>query len=237
MDQKQQVDRERTRLLVQVSRTLEGPMIVLGLIWLVLIILDLVRGERPWLARTNLALWGIFVAEFLLRFFIAPRKLIFLRTNVLSIIALAVPALRVFRIAGAVRLLRVTRVARGTKLVRVLGSLNRGLRILRTTMRRRQLGYVLLSVLLVDVIGAAGMFAFEQDVPGSTLTSYLAALYWTTMLLTTIGSEYWPQTAEGRALCVVLSMFSIGTLGYVTAALASVFIGADALRKEGSPAR
>ena len=48
------------------------------------------------------------------------------------------------------------------------------------------------------------------------------------MLLTTIGSEYWPQTAEGRVLCFLLSLYSFGVFGYITAAVASFFIGRDA---------
>lgn len=48
------------------------------------------------------------------------------------------------------------------------------------------------------------------------------------MLLTSIGSEYWPQTAEGRVLCFLLSLYGFAVFGYVTAVLASFFIGRDA---------
>lgn len=75
--------------------------------------------------------------------------------------------------------------------------------------------------------GAGGMYAFEKQVPGG-LDSYGVALWWTAMLLTSIGSEYWPQTAEGRVLCFLLSLYGFAIFGYVTAALASFFIGRDA---------
>ena len=71
------------------------------------------------------------------------------------------------------------------------------------------------------------MYAFENEVQGG-LNSYGEALWWTAMLLTSIGSEYWPQTAEGRVLCFLLSLYGFGVFGYVTAALASFFIGRDA---------
>jgi voltage-gated potassium channel len=48
------------------------------------------------------------------------------------------------------------------------------------------------------------------------------------MIMTTMGSEYWPRTAEGRVLCVILALYSFGVFGYVTATLASFFIGRDA---------
>jgi voltage-gated potassium channel len=53
------------------------------------------------------------------------------------------------------------------------------------------------------------------------------------MLLTTIGSEYWPRTPEGRLLCLLLSLYAIGVFGYITAALASFFVDRD--REERSP--
>jgi voltage-gated potassium channel len=96
---------------------------------------------------------------------------------------------------------------------------------------RRGFGYVLGLTAVVTLAGAAGMYAFENEVPGG-LNSYGAALWWTAMLLTSIGSEYWPKTAEGRVLCFLLSLYGFAVFGYVTATLASYFIGRDAETEE-----
>lgn len=48
------------------------------------------------------------------------------------------------------------------------------------------------------------------------------------MIMTTLGSEYWPQTAEGRVLCVILSLFAFAIFGYITATIATFFLGRDA---------
>ena len=48
------------------------------------------------------------------------------------------------------------------------------------------------------------------------------------MVMTTLGSEYWPQTTEGRLLCVVLSIYAFAVFGYITATIATFFIGRDA---------
>ena len=48
------------------------------------------------------------------------------------------------------------------------------------------------------------------------------------MILTTMGSDFWPLTAEGRVLCVILALYAFGVFGYVTAALATFFVGRDA---------
>ena len=57
--------------------------------------------------------------------------------------------------------------------------------------------------LLVNVAGAAGMYAFERGVPGSEVGTFGSALWWTAMTLTTMGSDYFPKTAEGRLLCLL----------------------------------
>ncbi len=76
----------------------------------------------------------IFVLEFLLKLIIAPNKLSFLGRNWLTIFALALPALRVFRLARVVYVLRVGRAIRGLTLARVLTAFDRGLRSLKRTM-------------------------------------------------------------------------------------------------------
>jgi voltage-gated potassium channel len=48
------------------------------------------------------------------------------------------------------------------------------------------------------------------------------------MVMTTLGSQYWPVTLEGRLLCVLLALYALGVFGYVAATLATYFIGRDA---------
>jgi voltage-gated potassium channel len=48
------------------------------------------------------------------------------------------------------------------------------------------------------------------------------------MIMTTLGSEYWPKTAEGRVLCVLLALYAFAVFGYVTATIATFFLGRDA---------
>jgi voltage-gated potassium channel len=83
--------------------------------------------------------------------------------------------------------------------------------------------------MIVTLLGAAGMYAFENEVPlESGLHSYGTALWWTAMLITTMGSEYWPKTPEGRVLCFFLAVYAFAVFGYVTATLATFFIDRDA---------
>jgi voltage-gated potassium channel len=94
-------------------------------------------------------------------------------------------------------------------------------------MKRRAFGYVIVLSLIILFGGAAGMYAFEKDVEGG-LNDYGTALWWTSMILTTMGSEYWPRTLEGRLLCIILALYAFAVFGYVTATIATYFIGRDA---------
>ncbi len=224
-DQNKQLERERYRLLYRLQHFMEGPMVVLGLVWLILLVIELIRGLSPILQSINTFIWILFILDFLVKIILAPHKLDFLKKNVLTTISLAVPALRVFRITRAFRAMRSIRAVRGLRLVKVIGSINRGMRSLGQAMQRRAFGYVLTITLIVVVAGAAGMYAFENK---HGLNSYGEALWWTVMLLTSIGSDYFPVTAEGRVLCFLLAVYGFAVFGYFTATLATFFIDSDA---------
>jgi voltage-gated potassium channel len=86
---------------------------------------------------------------------------------------------------------------------------------------------VVASTAIVTLVGAAGMYAFERDVPNG-LENYGTALWWTAMLMTTMGSDYFPETPEGRILCFLLAVYGFAVFGYVTATIATFFLGRDA---------
>jgi voltage-gated potassium channel len=206
-------------------------MILLSVVWLMIVVWELISGSTELLSTLGTGIWIIFIAEFLVRLALAPAKLPFLKSNVLTIFALAVPALRIFR---AFAFLRAARALRGLRLVRIVGAANRSMNALKATLERRGFGYVAGLTLLVLALGAAGMFNFENaaEVRGGFI-SYWDALWWTAMLLTSIGSQYWPVTTEGQVLTVLLSIYGLAVLGYITATVASFFIGRDAEETSG----
>lgn len=225
--------RERLTLAHRLENWLELPMVVLGFVWLALLVADLLGHASRTLSAFSNGIWALFVLDFSLKLILAPDKLHYLRKNWLTAISLLLPALRVIRIVRVVRLVRAARAARGLRLVRVLSSLNRGMRALGATMGRRGFGYVAALTGVITLAGAAGMYSFESATPGDPgFRSYWDALWWTGMLMTTMGSEYWPHSGEGRVLCVLLSLYAFAVFGYVTATLATFFIGRDAANPE-----
>lgn len=225
---------ERLDALEQLEAWLRTPMLVLSSAWLAIVLAELAWGSSRLLEVFGTAIWAVFVLEFGIRFALAPEKLPFLRANWLTVLSLLAPALRMVR---ALRVLRAARGLRGLRLVRIVGTANRGMNTLRAGLGRRGLGYAVLLTGLIALLGAGGMLAFEPvaEVEGG-FASYGEALWWTAMLLTTMGSEFWPRTAEGRMLCFLLSLYGFAVFGYITAAFASFFVGRDAADEEAEVA-
>ena len=222
------IERERFEVLQQLEDWMEVPLLLLGFAWLALLVVELTYGLTPFLEAASTVIWIVFILDFLAKLVLAPRRLAYLRANWLTALALLVPAFRLLRIARVLRLARAARAARSLRLFRMLTSLNRGMRALRASLRRRGVAYVTLLTLLVALVGAAGMYAFENQAAGGRIGSYGEALWWTAMLLTTLGSEKWPATGAGRTLCFGLALYAFAVFGYLTAALASYFVDRDA---------
>ncbi len=225
---------ERESALLELEELTERPMQILGLFWLILLVLDLTRGLSRTLSVISAIIWVIFIVDFLVRLFLAPHKKAYLKRNWLVAISLVVPALRVFRF---IRAFRALGALRGLSLVRIIGSVNRGMNSVRRGLKRRGFGYVLLITVIVIVAGAAGMVGFEHDQStGHAFASYAYALWWTGMVVTTLGPSIWPTSPEGRVLCLLLAIYSFAVWGYITASLATFFVGRDAEHDDGEVA-
>ncbi len=218
------IAKERLRLLSTLERVWRGPMAILGLVWLALVIMQFVVGSKAALASLTTAIWVIFVGDFVVRFILATKKLRFLKRNLLTLVSLALPALRVLQLGRIFALIPSWQVP----LLQLLASTNRSILALQSTMDRRGFRYAMILTALVTFAGAAGMYYFERTTPGPGLHTYGSALWWTAMLMTTLGSDYFPHTIAGRVLCFLLAVFAFSIFGYITAAIASYFVNKDA---------
>lgn len=219
-----QLSDERNKLLASIMKVSELPLFVLAIVWLALVIADLTDRSNSLLETVGVVIWVIFIIDFALKLFIASSKLTFLRKNILTIISLIVPAFRLFRVF---RIFRLIRLSRGLRLVRVVGSFNRGMRSLANTLQKRAVIYVVLLSVIVILLGSAGLYAFERSVnPG--FETFGSALWWTSMLVMSMGTENWPITSEGRVLTILIAIYGLAVFGYVAATIASFFIDKDA---------
>jgi voltage-gated potassium channel len=81
----------------------------------------------------------------------------------------------------------------------------------------RRLGFLLLALLMLLVVGSAGYAAIEG-------TSFGFGVEWTLDTITTVGSIPEPTDTGGRALKTAVELFGIGTLFYGFATVAEFFV-------------
>ena len=218
---------ERTRLVVQLENALERPMIALSILWVGIVVIELVRGESRGLTILGYTIWAIFGIDFALKLALVPRRWPFLRRNWATVLSLVFPAFRLLRVTRLLRAARFARLTRGFRAAKLLGGVNRGLHALRRAFRRRGVGYVAAATTVVLFAGAAGMSAFERGAGAPVFAGYPSSLWWTAMLLTSLGSEEWPQTVAGRWLALAIGIYGFTVFGYLTATLASFFVDRD----------
>ena len=101
---------------------MELPMFLLSIFWLYLLIKELISGISKTQEYIMYAIWILFIAEYLIKLIVAPRKWAYIKSNWITLIALVIPALRIFRIFSAFRILRTLRVVNSTNIVRALTS-------------------------------------------------------------------------------------------------------------------
>jgi voltage-gated potassium channel len=235
---------ERSELLAQIQDVLEPVMVGLGLVFLALLIVDYAgwagsAAQAAWLNRALDWIYWAFLGDFLLRFAVAPAKGRFLRANWLTVVSLALPALRPLRALRAlrgVRALRAARAARSLRLVRLVGGANRGMRALRRLTGGRRFLYVATLSVAVTLLGAGGALFFEREADGSPLGGFGEALWWAATLVTTINSGAEPVSFEGRAIGFLLRLYAVSVFGLITASIATYFIGRAGESEAAAPA-
>lgn len=233
-----EVQHARHRALVDMISLTSRPMTVLSLVWLGLIIVELSGDvDRP-LRIFSDAIWALFVVVFLIELALAPDRRVYLRHNWLTAVSLLLPALRLLRAVSGLRALATVRVLRAVSLLRFVTWLNQGMRSLALLLRQRGLGYVAVFSVVLTFAAAGLLYALEREAVlgpsphGATLQDYSDAVWWASMQLTSVGSEYVVRTPGGRILAWMVSIFGLAVFGFLTAAIASYFVGQDSAEQE-----
>ena len=138
------------------------------------------------------------------------------------------PALLVLG-SGVLGLARAARVAAqilrlvrgGAHTARTVGKAHR-------VFSRRSLRWVMPLAPMIVVFAALFVWRFEAFHHNAQIGRQGEALWWAVSTLTTGGeSEGVPQSAEGRIAGVVLMVLGVVIIGWLTAALASLFVESD----------
>lgn len=195
----------------------ERPLLVLALAFLVVLILpavaDLPRWAEVLLQVVNVAIWAVFVVDYVARLYLAPARWRFVRRHPLDLLLVLVPFLRPLRAARLLRLLRVSVVA---------GALHgRARRSLHATVAT----YVAASAGVLLLLSALAMYDTERTAKGGNIRTFGDALWWAATTVTTVGyGDRYPTTGRGRLIAAALMLFGIALLGVISATIAAWFV-------------
>lgn len=206
------------------ARRLDQPMGVLGLVFLLVVLGQLTAtdpGLQLGLSIAGWVFWAVFLAEFILRAYIAGNSRTFWRTNWWQVIFLLVPFLRFFRALQAIRLLRIGRV------VRVGGILSAGIRGSRSAGRLLSSRIAWLAAVTAVVILAVSQLLYATG----THSDYSDALFETAMATIT-GTGIIPQSGFARAIQVLLAVYSVAVFASLAGSLGAFFLRGDDWRHE-----
>jgi len=195
---------------------LDRPMGLLGVVFLFVVLGQLLVREPGWsvfLAVTGWVFWAVFVAEFVLRAYVARFQPAFWRRNWWQVLFLLIPFLRFVRALQAARLLRVARVTR------VGGILSAGVRGSRSAGRLLSSRIGWLGAVTLVVVLAASQLLYALEIHGD----YSTALY-EAALATITGSGITTTDPFSRILQLVLAVYSVVVFAALAGALGAYFL-------------
>lgn len=184
------------------------PLIVASLVFIgvysVQVIYDL-DGRGFVVGRIIIALtWVIFVADYVVRLVLARPRAKWFRTHLFDLAIVVLPALKPLRLLRALTLVNV--------LQRTAGS----------ALRSRIAIYGAGAALIIIWIAALAELDVERHAPGANIVTFGDAVWWAFVTLATVGyGDYFPVTAAGRFVAVLLMCGGVAIVGIVTATLAS----------------
>ncbi len=210
----------RTEAAELLAARLDRPMGLLGVLFLFVVLGQLLVTEPGWSGILSIAgwvLWAVFVAEFLLRAYVAGGSAAFWRRNWWQLIFLVIPFLRFVRALQALRVLRVARVAR------IGGILSAGVRGSRSAGRLLSSRIGWLACVTAVVILASGQLLYATD----SHDDFTTALYEAAMATVT-GAGITADDAFARVVQLLLAVYSVGVFAALAGSLGAYFLRAEA---------
>ncbi len=177
---------------------------------------------RTSLAVVSWTVWVAFVADFVIRLYLADERKAYAVQHWYDVALVILPMLRPLRL---LRLLALVRILDRTATKNLAG---------------RVLVYVAGAATMAVFLGGLAVLDVEQDADGANITTFGDALWWALTTVTTVGyGDYAPVTLEGRLIAMVLMFVGIGVVGAVTATVATWILERVAAERddaaEGSP--
>ena len=166
----------------------------------------------------------VFIYDFFARFFLAPKKLAFLKWGWIDLVS-SIPMLDILRWGRLVRVIRVFRTLRAFRSTKIL------LPFIFKNKPQSILATVAMVAFLLTVAASIAVLNFET-LPESNIKTPGDAIWWAFVSIATVGGDKFPVTIEGRIVAVILFTAGIGLVGTFTAYVATSFLGSEIKKRE-----
>jgi voltage-gated potassium channel len=184
------------------------PLLVASVVFIVAyswqVIADL-QGTAELVARLIMTVtWFVFAADYFVRLSLASPRGPWFRRHIFDLLVVVLPALKPLRLLKALTLVHTLQRTAGTALRSRIAIYGAGA-----------------SVILIW-IAALSVLDAERGAPGANIENFGDAIWWAFVTITTVGyGDFYPVTAGGRLIAVLLMCGGVAVVGVVTATLAS----------------
>jgi voltage-gated potassium channel len=192
---------------------------------------DLIRLDRDFLDLMNVVVLVAFALDYFVELALAQQRSSYVRHEWTSALIVVTQALALIPGLAAFGILRVARAGRllrflvfGLRLFAVGGVMRREGRAL----LRKHAASLALGLAGFTWITSAVLFTFAEDVGRrGRIDSFFDALWWSFTTMTTVGSEVFPVTAEGRIVGAFTTVVGLTAFSVVTAKAAEFLVRGD----------
>lgn len=198
---------------------------------------DLSQPARDILRYTEIATVVIFSAEYLLRVYVADRKLSFVFSffglvDLLAILPFYISAGVDLRSIRAIRLFRLFRIL---KVVRYSAAIRRFHRAL--LIAKEEIVLFALAATLLLYLSAVGICYFENEAQPEAFSSVFHSLWWSVCTLTTVGyGDVYPVTTGGKIFTFGVLATGLGIISVPAGLVASALSKARELEDKQTTA-
>ena len=226
--------RKRLYEIIEVSKDNDRASLGYDILMMCAIIISIIplafKETNPVFIITDWITVGLFIIDYLLRFFTADYKLgqkgilPFLKypftiwaiidllaiLPALSLLSSGFKLLKLFRIIRTFRVFRVFKAFRYSKSIGIIVQVMKNAKDPLLAVCTLAIGYILISALIIF------------NVEGNSFSSFFDAVYWATVSLTIVGyGDIYPVTTAGRIITMISSVFGIAIValpaGIITA--------------------
>ncbi len=175
----------------------------------------------------------IFSLEYLIRLYIAKRKLKFIFSfyGIIDLLAILPFYLTLGFDLRSARVLRFLRLFRLIKLIRY----NKAIRRFQNAFMMIKQELIMFSVvsLILFYLSAVGIYYFENSVQPESFSSIFSSLWWSVVTLTTVGyGDIVPITVGGRIFTFIVLMIGLGIIAIPSGMISSALTEARAIEKK-----